>query len=103
MSMTEMLLQPLLLTTAMGAKPVPGSESAMATELGWGLPPEHAVVISTARMTKKSVTLDCEPLPLITSKAKRWGKPRNALGMVTSISRLLTNVKLPRPDDANGV
>ena len=69
MSMTETLLQPLLLTTAMGEKACPGNWSAMATELGCGLALVHAAVISTDLMTKKSVALDCTPLPLRISTA----------------------------------
>ena len=68
-SMTETLLQPLLLTTAMGEKACPGNWSAMATELGCGLALVHAAVISTDLITKKSVALDCTPLPLRISTA----------------------------------
>src|SRR5579859_98496 len=73
----------------------------MATELGMvatGLPLAsrmlgHAWDKSTAWTTKKSVALDCTPLPFTRSRAKRCGKERYGLaGMVTVNCRLLTNV-----------
>src|SRR5580698_6921161 len=91
-SITEMLLQPLLLTTAMGEKGPFASWSAMATELGI-VPPELVQIwdISTAWITKKSVGLDCTPLLLTMSRAYLWGNDRLAAGMVTMSSLLLTN------------
>src|SRR5689334_12378852 len=73
----------------------------MATELGMvatGLPLAsrmlgHTWDKSTAWTTKKSVALDCTPLPFTKSRAKRCGKDRNgAAGIVTVNCRLLTKV-----------
>src|SRR6266852_2768598 len=94
MSIVERLLQPLLVTNAMGENGPPASWSAMATELGVGGPGLQATVMSTDLMTMKSAALDCTP-PLITSSAKRWGVDRNSAGMVTSTSRLETTFTLP--------
>src|SRR5712664_105175 len=63
MSITEILLQPLLVTTAMGENGPSASWSAIATELGVGV--AQATVISTALITMKSTALDVEP-PLTT-------------------------------------
>src|SRR5260370_34565426 len=84
MSMVERLLQPLLVTNAMGENGPPASWSAMATELGVGGPGLQATVISTDLMTMKSVALDCTP-PLITSSAKRCGADKNEAGIVAVI------------------
>src|SRR5579862_8466728 len=64
-STIEMLLQPLLVTTAMGANGPFASWSAMATELGCVPPlvPVQTAERSTAWTTKKSTALDCG-LPL---------------------------------------
>src|SRR6266852_8045852 len=56
MAMVERLLQPLLVTNAMGENGPFASWSAMATELGVGV--AQATVMSTALMTMKSVALD---------------------------------------------
>src|ERR1700730_4850796 len=86
-SMVEILLQPLLLTTAMGEKGPFLSWSAMATELGMGV--AQATVMSTALMTRKSEALDWTPL-LTTSRANLCGSDRKEAGMVAMISLLLT-------------
>src|SRR5579864_3199635 len=71
MSIMETLLQPLLVTTAMGENRPSASWSAMATELGVAGPELQAVLMSMALITRKSVGLDTDPL-LETVKAKRW-------------------------------
>src|SRR5258708_23046135 len=71
MSMVERLLQPLLVTNAMGENGPPASWSAIATELGVGV--AQATVMSTALMTIKSTALEVlvvdGTLPLTTSRA----------------------------------
>ncbi len=71
MSMVERLLQPLLVTNAMGENGPFASWSAIATELGVGV--AQATVISTALMTIKSTALEVlvvdGTLPLTTSRA----------------------------------
>src|SRR5690242_18978856 len=92
MSITEMLLQPALDTTAIGEKPWPGNWSAMAMEFGCAstpLPPESLqtgfvafLLMSTALMTKKSVALDV-PALFETVTAYRFGSERKEAGIVT--------------------
>src|SRR6266436_6561265 len=69
-SMVERLLQPLLVTNAMGENGPFASWSAIATELGVGV--AQATVISTALMTIKSTALEVlvvdGTLPLTTSR-----------------------------------
>src|SRR5579864_5445604 len=88
MSMVEMLLQPLLLTIAMGENGPLASWSAIVTELGVAGPGLQATLISTALMTKKSVVLDCTPL-LMTSSAYRCGSDKKEEGIVAVINRPL--------------
>src|SRR5260370_36470237 len=76
MSMVERLLQPLLVTNAMGENGPPASCTAIPTELRFGRPGLQATVMSTDLLTMKSVALDCTP-PLITSSAKRCGADKN--------------------------
>src|SRR5260370_38572653 len=73
MSMVERLLQPLLVTNAMGENGPFASWSAMATELGGGA--AQAVVMSTPLMTMKSVELYCNPR-VMTSSANAVGTAR---------------------------
>src|SRR5258706_10958780 len=73
-SMVEILLQPLLLTTAIGENGPFLSCSAMATELGMG--EAQATGMSTDLTTKKLAELDSTP-PLTTFSANLCGTDRN--------------------------
>src|SRR6266403_6268815 len=101
MSMTEMLLQPVLETTAMGEKGPLASWSAIATEEGCvlvGLPLVLVQIVdkSTAWTTKKSAALDCAlgPVPpeVRTSRAYLCGAVRKDCGIVTVSCRGLSTV-----------
>src|SRR5260370_22900605 len=75
-SMVERLLQPLLVTNAMGENGPPASWSAIATELGVRGPGLQATVMSTDIVTMKCVALDCTP-PLRTSSGRRCCADKN--------------------------
>src|SRR5579864_2381831 len=88
MSTVEMLLQPVLLTTATGENGPLAIWSAMTTELGDAGPGLQATFMSTALITKKSTGLDIV-LPLATCSAYSCGSVRNDAGMVAVITRPL--------------